>query len=127
MLLDTHVLLWLLTDDPSLGAGARSAVAGAGAVHVSAASVWEIAIKAGLGKLEVPDDLLQRVQASGLSTLAVTQAHTWATRSVPGLPHRDPFDRLLVAQAQVERLTLLTADRVLLAADLPVTVLDARA
>lgn len=128
MLLDTHVLLWLLADDPSLGEAARSAVIEATAVHVSSASLWEIAIKAELGRIEVPDDLPRRVGAAGLQTLPVTSAHAWATRTVTGLPHRDPFDRLLVAQAAVERLRFVTADRALLAADLVprVTLLDAR-
>lgn len=129
MLLDTHVVLWLLSDDASFGAQARAAVAAATAVHVSAASVWEIAIKTELGKLEVPDDLLERIEQAGLVQLPVTGEHSWATRTVTGLPHRDPFDRLLLAQARLERLTLVTADRALLAADLGAgpTVVDARA
>lgn len=129
MLLDTHVLLWILTDDTALGQRTRTLLSSSTAVHVSAASTWEIAIKADLGKLEVPDDLLGRVAAAGLQLLPVTYEHAWATRDVSGLPHRDPFDRLLVAQARLERLPLLTADRALLGADLApdVAVVDARA
>jgi len=128
MLLDTHVVLWLLADDPAFGQGARERIRDAAAVHVSAASLWEVAIKAELGKLDVPDDLPDQIQRAGLVLLPVTAAHSWATREVTGLPHRDPFDRLLVAQARLERLALVTADRALLAADLGpgVTLVDAR-
>lgn len=129
MLLDTHVLLWLLTDDDSFGPLARSRVSSAAAVQVSAASLWEIAIKAELGKLGVPADLVDRVGAAGVRVLPVSAAHAWASREVTGLPHRDPFDRLLVAQAATEGLPLVTADRALLGATLSpgVGVVDARA
>lgn len=127
MLLDTHVLLWLLTDDARLGPRARDRIASAVAVQVSAASLWEIAVKSGLGRLQVPDRLPELVEEAGLHWLAVTPAHVWAVREVTGLPHRDPFDRLLAAQAGWERMPLLTADRVLLAAEIPdVVMLDAR-
>lgn len=125
MLLDTHVLLWLLDDDGRLGGTTRSALQRSAAVHVSAASLWELAIKAELGKVEVPDDLPSRIEDAGLAWLPITPGHTWATRAV-ALPHRDPFDRLLVAQARVERLPLITADRVLLGAQPGCDVLDAR-
>lgn len=121
MLLDTHVLLWLLADDPTLGDRARDTL-GSSAAHVSAASMWEIAIKAGLGKLSVPDDLPDRIEAAGLAWLSVSSEHAWASRDVAGLPHRDPFDRLLVAQAAAENMLFLTADRVLLGSELGPTV-----
>ena len=129
MLLDTHVVLWLLGNDPNFGEEERDRVRRATVVHVSAASVWEIAIKTELGKLEVPGDLLERIAHAGLVQLPVTGEHSWATRDVTGLPHRDPFDRLLVAQARLERLALLTADRALLGTDLgpDLTIVDARA
>jgi len=127
MLLDTHVLLWLLADDPVLGDRTRDALAGREA-HVSTASMWEIAIKAELGKLSVPDDLPGRIEAAGLAWLPVSPEHAWASRGVEGLPHRDPFDRLLVSQAVAEDLLLVTADRVLLGSDLrpAVRLQDAR-
>lgn len=125
MLLDTHVALWLLADDPSLGPRARGLVRGAPSVHVSAASVWEIEIKRELGKLDAPDDLVDVLARSGVAALPITWAHARATPRT-GLGHRDPFDRMLVAQARAERLVLLTADRRILAEQLP-DVADARA
>lgn len=129
MLLDTHVLLWLLADDRAFGPEARRAVSASTAVHVSAASIWEIAIKAELGKLDVPDDLVDRVDEAGVRIIPVTHRHAWATRQITGFPRRDPFDRMLVAQAATEQIPFLTADRALLGAELApeITVLDARA
>lgn len=128
MLLDTHVVLWLLTDDPLLGPRARALLAAATERLVSTASLWEMAIKADLGKLAVPEDMPARVAAAGLGWLPPTAAHTWAIRGLRGLPHRDPFDRLLLAQASVEQLPLLTADQVLLGAPIEpkVECIDAR-
>lgn len=129
MLLDTQVLLWLLADDPRLGGHTRQLILEQGRVHVSAASLWEMGIKAELGKLEVPDDLMARIDQAGLDWLSVTPEHAWASRTVTGIPHRDPFDRLLVTQAALLGLTLVTADRVLLSAELEPAVgrADARA
>lgn len=128
MLLDTHVVLWLLDDSGQLGPDSREALEAAPALHVSAASLWEIAIKAGLGKLTVPDDLPARIEQAGLQWLPVTPGHVWSSRTLAGPPHRDPFDRLLCAQAHEEGLPLLTADRALLAASLTPDLrrLDAR-
>jgi PIN domain nuclease of toxin-antitoxin system len=123
-LLDSHVLLWLLASPEEIGHSARRALDAAAEVRFSAASVWELAIKAELGKVSLPDGLAASAVAAGLRELPVTAAHAEATARV-SLPHRDPFDRVLVAQAASERLTLLTADRVLLSAGLPV-VRDAR-
>lgn len=127
-LLDTHVLLWLLDDSPQLGEHTRDWLAERATVHVSAASVWEVAIKAELGKLSVPEDLVARVEAAGLEWLAVSPQHAWAVRSVSGLPHRDPFDRMLLAQAATEGLTLVTADALILGAEIApaVRIRDAR-
>lgn len=125
MLLDTQVVLWLLLDDDQMGEQARRRVTAAPAVHVSAASLWEISIKRGLGKLAVPDDLLDLIGAAGLQWLDVTAAHAWATQHVE-LPHRDPFDRLLLAQAAEEGMALVTADRVLLSTTTGVRLVDAR-
>lgn len=109
LLLDTHVLLWLLDDNPRLGTAARHRIATSPSVLVSAASTWEIAIKSSLGKLSVPTDLSDAIVASGLQDLPVTRAHTLAS-DITALPHRDPFDALLVTQARIERASLLTAD-----------------
>lgn len=110
LLVDTHVVLWHALDDPRLGPVPTAAIeAEETEAFVSAASLWEIAIKAGLGKLDAPEDLPQRVEQLGFELLAVSAEHAWAVRHLPR-HHRDPFDRLLIAQAQVERLPIVTAD-----------------
>jgi PIN domain nuclease of toxin-antitoxin system len=110
LLLDTHVVLWALTDDPSLSAEARAAIVdGTNRVVVSAVSAWEIVIKRSLGKLRAPDDLEQQVRTHRFDPLDVTFAHAAEVGRLPAI-HRDPFDRLLVAQARVEGLTLVTRD-----------------
>jgi PIN domain nuclease of toxin-antitoxin system len=123
LLLDTHVLLWLLDDNPRLGINARERIRASAAVYVSAASTWELAIKAAIGKLTLPDDLDDAIDRSALRDMPVTRRHTLAS-DLAALPHKDPFDALLVAQSKVEQLTLLTADEKLLMA-LPDAV-DAR-
>jgi PIN domain nuclease of toxin-antitoxin system len=115
LLLDTHVLLWLLDDNPRLGVDARERITASAAVYVSAASTWELAIKAAIGKLTLPDDLDGAIDRSALRDLPITRRHTLAS-DLTALLHKDPFDALLVAQAKVERLTLLTADEKLLMA-----------
>ncbi|WP_235215927.1 type II toxin-antitoxin system VapC family toxin [Mycobacterium kyorinense] len=112
-MLDTHVVLWLLDDSPRLGSEARDRITRSAAVYVSAASTWELAIKAAIGKLTLPDDLDDAIDRSALRDLPVTRRHTLAS-DLTALPHKDPFDAILVAQADVERLTLLTADAKLL-------------
>jgi PIN domain nuclease of toxin-antitoxin system len=123
LLLDTHVVLWLLDDSPRLGTQARARIAASPAAYVSAASTWELAVKAAIGKLTLPDDLGDAIAGSGLRDLPVTRGHTLAY-DLTALPHKDPFDALLLAQVTVERLVLCTADAKLLSA-LPDTV-DAR-
>jgi PIN domain nuclease of toxin-antitoxin system len=113
LLLDTHVWLWMLTSPERL-ADARPLVADPGTVlYLSAASSWEIAIKVSLGRLALPDPVEtyvpSRIQSTGVTPLAIEHSHVLAVASLPHL-HRDPFDRLLVAQAQVENLTIVTAD-----------------
>jgi PIN domain nuclease of toxin-antitoxin system len=99
LLLDAHALLWWLADDPTLSDPARHAIAEPSTeVLVSAATVWEISIKRGLGKLEAPVGLIDAIEASGFSGLPVTLADGEAVAALPG-HHRDPFDRMLVAQA----------------------------
>jgi PIN domain nuclease of toxin-antitoxin system len=113
-LLDTHVLLWALDGSDRLGPAARELLlANAATAYVSAASTWELQIKRSLGKVELPDDLVARVEASGFKELVVRHRHTEALESI-SLPHRDPFDRMLLAQAQVEGMTFLTVDRLIL-------------
>lgn len=113
LLLDTHVYLWYLVDSPKLSRTARATIATADEVFVSAASIWEATIKAGLGKVKADLPLLvEGIEASGFSELPVTAAHAAAVAQLRPL-HRDPFDRLLVAQAIFEPLRLLTADPVL--------------
>lgn len=110
LLLDTHVVLWWLSDDRRLGAQARRLIANSGNhVAVSAASVWEMAIKSSIGKLSVPDDVTGAVVDCGFAPLAITMEHAARVGELP-LVHRDPFDRMLIAQAQVERLELITGD-----------------
>ena len=109
MLLDTHALLWYVLGDRKRIARPLQARIESGPSIASVASLWEVAIKSALGKLEAPDDLPARIEQLGFELLPITADHAWA---VQGLPHhhRDPFDRLLIAQAQVERLPILTAD-----------------
>ena len=114
LLLDSQALLWLLDDNPRLGARARQAITSAQGVYVSAATVWELTIKTMLGKLSIPADFSARLTAQGLELLNVTAEHAEAIRDFPELVRHDPFDRLLVAQASRAGLRLLTADRALL-------------
>ncbi|HEX2301684.1 MAG TPA: type II toxin-antitoxin system VapC family toxin [Pseudonocardiaceae bacterium] len=114
LLLDSQTALWVLDDSPRLGPAARQMIVSAATVHVSAATVWELTIKAMLGKLSVPDKLASRLAEQGLVVLNITAEHAEGIREFPGLTRHDPFDRLLVAQASQAGLRLLTADRVLL-------------
>lgn len=110
LLLDTQVFLWYLADSRRLSSGARARIARADVVFVSAASIWECAIKTALGKLDVaPDDAVDGIEASGFVELPVLARHAAAVARLPH-HHRDPFDRLLVAQALGEPLELLTVD-----------------
>jgi PIN domain nuclease of toxin-antitoxin system len=109
-LLDTHVLLWWLADDPALSTKARHVISDEkNIIFVSAASAWEITIKKALGKLEAPDALEEALQENNFKELPITLQHVLA---IQGLPHHhgDPFARILIAQAKCESLTLITAD-----------------
>lgn len=109
LLLDSHVLLWfVLGSRKQISAPLRARIEASEAV-VSNASLWEIAIKVALGKLDAPDDLPGQIQDLGFELLRVEPEHTWHVRSLPH-HHGDPFDRLLIAQAQLERLPIVTAD-----------------
>ncbi len=108
-LIDTHVLLWWLSDDARLSGRAREVLGQAGHAVVSAVSIWEIAIKRALGKLSAPPDLLDLLEGARVDLLGITARHAHATGDLP-LHHRDPFDRLIVAQAQLEGLPVVTVD-----------------
>lgn len=109
-MLDTHVFLWWLADHSSLGPHARAIIAEPrNDVRVSAASIWEIGIKRHKGLLDAPDDLEALVEDEGFGKLPISLFHAQQAASLPAI-HRDPFDRMLVAQAQAEGLELLTAD-----------------
>ena len=110
VLLDTRILLWWLADDPALPPAARDPIADADTtVVVSAATAWEIAIKKAAGRLDAPDDLLEALEVNSFDTLAITAAHARDAGALPA-HHTDPFDRMLVAQARAEKLTLVTVD-----------------
>ncbi len=114
VLLDTHVFLWWITDDPRLTVRARAVIGdGKNTIFFSAASAWEIAIKARLGKLKAPGDLrafiAEQLALNNITPLPVRLSHALYVYVLPDY-HRDPFDRLLVAQAQIENLLLLTSD-----------------
>ena len=113
LLLDTHILLWVMQDAPQLGLAARRLLNEAETIHVSSVSLWEIAIKSALGKLKVDQgELDNQLDKIGFAPLPVTWAHTRGLRKLPPL-HANPFDRMLVAQASIEPLHLLTHDAAL--------------
>jgi PIN domain nuclease of toxin-antitoxin system len=124
LLLDTHVFLWWLVDDPALRPSIRDAIGTAdAAIYVSAATVLEMAIKVAVGKLSPPPiPLAEAIDRCGFQELPITAWHAAAIADLPR-HHGDPFDRLLVAQAQAEDLTLVTNDRALKRYD--VTILAA--
>lgn len=113
LLLDTHCLLWWLNDDPALSDRGRELISRPeNLIFVSAASIWEVRIKQSIGKLDLPTDFAEVLAGQAFESLAVTVEHAHALEDLP-LLHRDPFDRLLIAQARLDRLTLLTHDRVI--------------
>lgn len=114
LLLDTHTLLWFLTDDRGLSIPARIAIEDAqNSSHVSAASLWEIAIKVALGKLTLPAPFAEvfprQLEINSFALLAIMPAHCAVLLTLP-LHHRDPFDRMLLAQAKAEGMTLVSDD-----------------
>jgi PIN domain nuclease of toxin-antitoxin system len=121
LLLDTHVVLWQLAGTRPLGVRAREAITAAAELAFSVVSFAEIGVKAAVGKLVVPDDLHAHVVGTGVRLLGLSPDHGLAVARLP-LHHRDPFDRLLIAQAQQDGLTLVTADARIHAYD--VAVLD---
>lgn len=110
ILLDTHIYLWTLANDARLSPAARERLFAADEVLVSSASIWEASIKAGIGKLDVDiDALVAGIRDSGFIELPIRATHAAMVRDLPDL-HRDPFDRILIAQALSEPLILMTAD-----------------
>jgi PIN domain nuclease of toxin-antitoxin system len=122
LLLDTHVVLWQAAGEDRLGPAAKRQLRAAQELRFSVVSFAEIGVKASIGKLDVPPDLVEYLGEMGLSVLGLTVAHAMAVAELP-LHHRDPFDRLLIAQARIEGLTLLSADRRIMAYD--INVVDA--
>jgi PIN domain nuclease of toxin-antitoxin system len=123
LLLDSHAALWWISDDPALGPEAVSVIDEAAQVFVSVVTPWELGIKRALGKLQFPVGLSGALVRAGMTMLPIDGEHA---ERAPGLPmhHRDPFDRMLVAQAQIETLRIVTADDVIRRYD--VEVIDAR-
>jgi PIN domain nuclease of toxin-antitoxin system len=120
VLIDTHILLWWLADDRALPDVARTVIADpATAVVVSAATVWEIAIKQAAGRLDAPDNLMPTLNDNDFDTLPMTASHAFDAARLP-LHHTDPFDRMLIAQAAAENLTLVTVDRRFTHYDVPI-------
>lgn len=110
LLLDTHAVIWFTGEPEALSREARDAIVDAETVVVSAASLWEISTKAALGKLRPPvEDIVVELEEWGFELLAITPRHAWAVGRLPR-HHRDPFDRMLVTQAQLEGLTIVTRD-----------------
>ena len=110
LLLDTHVLLWWLSNNDHLGPIARRVIGDSrNQVYVSAASAWEVSIKKALGKLTAPDDIDAIVEARGFEKLPISIFHGDQAGALPDI-HKDPFDRMLIAQAQSEGLVLVTSD-----------------
>lgn len=109
-LIDTHILLWDLMDDPRLSAAHSDILLGDAAKFVSIATLWEIAVKAAVGKLRMPNRLLRTLDESDVQLLGISPQHALHCATLP-LHHGDPFDRMLIAQALLEEMTILTVDR----------------
>lgn len=119
LLLDTHAFLWCRQDSLRLGTAPRNAIAQADAVFVSVVSAWEVAIKVALGRLRLPERFEDAVIDSGFEPLPINFGHAEAVALLPR-HHRDPFDRMLIAQATTERLTLVSHDHAFAAYGVPV-------
>ena len=120
LLLDTHVLLWWLDANPTLSEKANSTIAdGNNLVMISSAVIWEIRIKQALGKLEIPSNFRKVLYEQPIEMLSITAEHAHAVGDLPA-HHRDPFDRMLIAQAKVERLTIVTRDTIIEQYNIPI-------
>ncbi len=113
LLLDTHVLIWALENNPRLSESARAAIVeGENLVFASAVSVWEISVKQAMGKLQVPDNLIKEIQIHRFTPLEINLQHAHLAGRLPAI-HKDPFDRMLIAQSMLEKLTIVTRDQVM--------------
>lgn len=113
LLLDTHTLIWALENNPTLSKRARSAIIeGENLVFISAVSIWEISIKKAMGKLKTPDNLLEEIELHRFTQLNINFDHAQLAGKLPNI-HKDPFDRMLIAQATIEKLTLVTRDEII--------------
>ncbi len=122
-LLDSHVLLWWLEDSPRIPSSVREKISDPQVqILISAASVWEIGIKQALGKLRAPESLVDLLQEEGFTELPMTGKHAETAAQLPSL-HRDPFDRMLIAQSQLENLILVTHDETIQAYDVHVMMM----
>lgn len=122
LLLDTHILIWWLMDVPPVAERLLEYITKAEVVAVSAASVWEMEIKRAQGKLEAPGDIDKALEFNGFRPLAISVAHAMLAGQLPAI-HGDPFDRMLVAQATLEGLTLVTRDKKLVNYGVPILVI----
>jgi len=114
VLLDTHAFLWWITDDPKLSLRVRGIISdGENEIFISAATGWEIAIKSQIGRLKLPDEpqrfILEQLKINGMKSLPIEMRHALHVSTLPAY-HQDPFDRILIAQAQMEDLPVLSAD-----------------
>lgn len=119
LLLDTVTIIRWLEASPQLSAKAREAIVEGHEVYVSAVSAVEIAVKTAIGKLHTPDDFAKRIAEQSMIELPLTVRHGLAMKDLP-LHHRDPFDRMLIAQARCEGLTIITSDGAFAAYDVPI-------
>lgn len=120
LFLDTHVLLWWLDDSPSLSERARSAIANTdNLIIVSAAVIWEIRIKQALGKLEIVPNFYDVLRQQGFELLSITPDHAYAVGNLPA-HHRDPFDRILIAQTKLGGYTIVTHDAIFSKYQIPI-------
>ena len=121
-LLDTHILLWLLMERDRVSASMRETLAEqSNTLFASVVTAWELEVKRAIGKLSIPDDLPSLLQENNVQPLSVEFEHVDALRELP-LHHRDPFDRMLLAQALAEGLTLVTNDRMLKRYNVPILI-----
>ena len=118
VLLDTHVVLWWLADEPLSDDARRVIEEPTNDVMVSAATVWDLSIKQALGKVDMPDDLVDQLRAQSFGILPIDERHATLAGRLPR-HHDDPFDRMLVAQALVDTLLLVTRDQAMTAYDVP--------
>ena len=122
LLLDTHILLWWLDDNPALSnAGRRAIAASDNLIILSSVVIWEIRIKQALGELEITPDFFQVLKHQGFEFLSVTPEHAYAVGDLP-MHHRDPFDRMIITQAKLEGLSVVTHDAIF--KNYPVSILE---